>query len=227
MNPFPPLAHHPAGRSRVAAVVAALTLALTPLVAGCGSTPGGEDPATSTAGAKIATSLAVLIDRELAKPDLTPQVRQILERAKASGAISQADYESAFAVYAKCVKDAGVVEEYVKLPSGVYKVIPHYSTDSQAAAKADFDRSGDCGIANLAPIEGLYTLQVGNPDLLADNYQVATGCLIKAGLVKADFTSATLKTLAEKGFEGAPFDTGSTAFTQCLANAGMAFAGRT
>lgn len=195
-------------------------LATCTLVA-CGDDPNGASSAPK-AGAKIGTSFEALIDRQLAKKDLTPEVRAIFVRSKASGTISASDYELAFSNYARCVKNAGVKEEYKKLPSGTYQVIPHYSPVSEAAAKADFDKSSACGIKHVAAVEALYTLQVGNHDLLADSHEVATRCLVKAGLVKADFTSATFKELADNGFQNAPFDTTSPAFKQCLANAGMA-----
>lgn len=196
------------------------------LVIGATACSGGESsptrPAAEPAGAKLGTSLVALIDQALAKPDLSTEVRVILRRAKAAGSISAADYESAFSAYAKCVKDAGVTEEYAKLSTGIYQVIPHYATTSETAHRADFDKSNACGLKHIADVEALYSLQVGNPDLLSDTNEVATRCLVTAGVVKADFTSEAFAELVEKNFEGAPFDTASPAFTQCLASAGMA-----
>jgi hypothetical protein len=214
----------PSRGGRTAAVLVVLA-AVVLGASGCASDDGGGAPPPGPSGAKIATSLTALLDQALARTDLSPEVREILERSKATGSIAAADYEAAFGRYAKCVRDAGVSEEYKKLSSGIYQVTPHYSTTSEAAERADFDKSNECGFRHLATVESLYTLQVGNPDLLADSNEVAARCLLKAGLVKADFTADDYKALAEKGFEGAPFDTAAPAFRQCLANTGGALGG--
>lgn len=209
------------GTTRALAAAGSLAVGACMALSGCSSEPTAT-PGTGPKGAKIASSLTALFDQALQKKDMSPEVRAILERARTTGKIAAADYEAAFGRYSKCVRDAGVKEEYKKLSSGIYQVIPHYSRTSQAAERADFDKSNECGFRHLATVESLYTLQIANPDLLADGNEVAVRCLLKAGLVKADFTAEKYKALADKGFEGAPFDTASPAFQQCLAGTGGA-----
>lgn len=225
LRPQSTLPRRPRRGPRRLVAVAALVMILSALGA-CSDGDSVSPSGTGSGGERLATSFTALIDQALAKDDLTPEVRDILERSRQDGAIAQADYEAAFGRYAKCVRDAGVREEYTKLPSGVYRVTPNYSTQSEEAERADFEKSNECGYQHLAAVESLFTLQAGNPDLLSDSNEVAVRCLIKAGLVESHFTAADFKTLVEKNFEGAPFDLTDQGTIACLASAGMAVAGR-
>ncbi len=153
--------------------------------------------------------------------------RAALDRAVKTGKIDPADYEEAFSRYRQCAQDAGLKETYTKLPNGIYRVTP--PSDIGTAAK-DIDAYAkvmrDCAAnAGLISLEALYRTQIDNPDLLADPRLVVVRCLIKAGLVPADYTVEKL-TIFLKGdlAKKTDFDPMSAEAQKCLTAGGIAIA---
>lgn len=206
---------------RTAAGAMALALAAVAL-AGCS---GGSDPKPGrpAAGARIAPDMVTLMKQIDRRTDLSPFEREVLTRSIKSGQIADADYEEAHDRYARCVTQAGYKETYTKLANGVYQV--HYqpgAAPSTAQAKAWFDATGECAKGTLAMIESLYTLQQGNPDLLANPREVVVQCLVQEGLAPADYTVAKLDKDLETALKSAPFKAKDLKVQTCLSNGGLA-----
>jgi hypothetical protein len=149
--------------------------------------------------------------------------REALGRAAATGKIDPADYEEAFNRYRRCAQDAGLTETYTKLPNGIYRVTPPQNLAPDAVdsyAKTMTDCASDAGLISL---ESLYRTQVDNPDLLANPKLIVVRCLVKAGLVPADYTEAKLTTFITGDLEGeGDFDPMSAEAQRCLTAGGIA-----
>ncbi|WP_322759661.1 hypothetical protein [Frankia sp. Cr2] len=151
--------------------------------------------------------------------------RAALDRAIETGKIDPADYEQAFSRYRQCAQDAGLKETYTKLSNGIYRVTP--PSDIGSAAK-DVDAYAnvmkDCAAkAGLISLEALYRTQVDNPDLLADPKLVVVRCLIKAGLVPADYSTQKLTTFLNSDMEqNTDFDPMNAEAQKCLTAGGIA-----
>ncbi|MDI6099431.1 hypothetical protein QLQ12_12585 [Actinoplanes sp. NEAU-A12] len=143
-----------------------------------------------------------------------------LDRAIANGKITATDYEEAFSRYRQCAKDSGVTETYTKEANGFYRIDP-------PAGLADIDKYlNDTGIcaknAGLMSIEALYRTQVDNPGLLADPRELVVRCLVKAGLVGADYTPEQLMAFIQGGFKNNDFDARDPEAQKCFTAGGMA-----
>jgi hypothetical protein len=149
--------------------------------------------------------------------------REALGRAVATGKINPADYEEAFNRYRRCAQDAGLTETYTKLPNGIYRVTPPADLTPDAAdtyANTMKDCAANAGLINL---ESLYRTQVDNPDLLANPKLLVVRCLVKAGLVPADYTEEKLTTFITGDLDGAgDFDPMSAEAQRCLTAGGIA-----
>jgi hypothetical protein len=209
------------------------TLALVVGLTACGRTsasgPGGAGTGGDTvpaSDAKLAPDLKTLLQQVLQRQDLSAFEREVLTRAVAAGSIATADYEEAHSRYARCVKDAGITETYVKLSNGVYEMHPEqpegvdsekYNTQLRAATKR-------CAIGTLAAIEALFRTQQANPGLLANNFQVAAQCLVKVGAAPATYNGDSLKSDLQNNFAKAPFKVMEPKAHECLSAAGFAIA---
>lgn len=208
--------------------IAAIVLAIVAvLLAGCsGSAPSGEPTPTPGAGERIAPSLVALFQQTLDRNSATLSdfERDVLTRAVADGKISALDYEEAFSRRTSCMSDAGYHDDAVKLPNGLYQLTPKPPTDSDPKAwmEAWADADKRCATGNLIIIEGLYRIQQGNSDLLADPLQVAAQCLIKEGLAPATYTAEQLKDWLETQSAQPPFDPSDPKAQTCFSNAGIA-----
>lgn len=143
-----------------------------------------------------------------------------LDRAITTGRIEAADYEEAFSRYRQCAQDSGVTETYTKQANGFYKIDP-------PADLADIDKyladTGTCAAnAGLMSIEALYRTQIDNPELLADPRELIVRCLVKAGLVGADYTPEKLMAFVQGGLTTGDFDARDPEAGKCLTAGGMA-----
>jgi hypothetical protein len=151
--------------------------------------------------------------------------RAALDRAIKTGKIDQADYEEAFSRYRQCAQDAGLKETYTKLPNGIYRVTP--PSDIGTSAKdvdAYANTMRNCAAnAGLMSLEALYRTQVDNPDLLADPKLVVVRCLIKVGLVPADYTPEKLTAFLKSDLsKKTDFDPMNAEAQKCLTAGGIA-----
>lgn len=151
--------------------------------------------------------------------------REVLDRAIKTGKIEPADYEQAFSRYRQCAQDAGLKEKYTKQPNGIYKVDPPADLGAnEKDVNGYMDVMADCaGKAGLIRIEALYRTQVDNPDLIADRRVLVVQCLVKAGLVAADYTPDKLTTFLRSDMKKNPdFDPMHAEAQKCLTAGGMA-----
>jgi hypothetical protein len=204
-------------------VTVALALALLGVTACSGADDLPADPPPG-AGQKIAPSLVALFRQTLQRDDLSEFEREVINRAIATGRLSQADYEEAHSRYARCIKDSGVVEVYEKLPNGVYEPRTDLSgaTDAEAdAARKRYEVISDRCLDGMFVVETLYQTQQGNPDLLVDTFEVAVRCLVKAGLAPVGYTAADLKADVRSRWTNTPYDVNDPQAHTCLWSAGF------
>ncbi|PDQ34247.1 MAG: hypothetical protein B5766_12460 [Candidatus Lumbricidophila eiseniae] len=204
--------------NRTALKVAAALLSVALLV-GCTQTKPSKYESGAGNNEKLAGSLTELFQQELSDEESAknPFVADVLKRAINTGRITQVDYEEAYRLFRVCLKDAGYVESYEKLPNGLYKATPPNlkADDSEKYMEASKNCSDE-----LAPIESLYTVQQGNPNLLTNQDQAVVQCLNKAGLVDASYTVAHFKSDFKAGFTKAPYDATSPGAQACFAGGG-------
>jgi len=149
--------------------------------------------------------------------------RAALDRAISTGRIDPADYEEAFSRYRRCAQDAGLGETYTKLPNGIYRVNPPQNLDP-SAVDSYANSMRDCAFnAGLASLEALFRTQVDNPELLADPKLVVVRCLVKAGLVPADYTVEKLSAFLKSDMSAkTDFDPMTPEAQNCLTAGGIA-----
>ncbi|ADG73770.1 conserved hypothetical protein [Cellulomonas flavigena DSM 20109] len=207
-------------RTRTTALAAAVALAGGALLLACAPTPPGHGPA------RIADSLAELLEAELALDDLSDLERDVLQRAVDTGRIEQADYDEAMARYLRCMADAGFEVDARQLLNGLYQ-LTHERPDGadDPGYTLEYLETGDaCATGTTRRIEAFFTLQQANPDLLADPYEVAVRCLTAARLVDGRLTARRLERLVDRGLAGVPFDVMSLEAQTCFHGAGLAVA---
>ncbi|VTR75866.1 hypothetical protein [Cellulomonas hominis] len=192
------------------------------LVAAC--SPAAEpDPPADTGGERLATSLTALFEQELEDAELSEFERDVFERAVATGEISDADYEEAFARFDRCVRDLGYEQVAEKASNGIYRITPPDLAD-EAAVEEYLERTGDCAEHTTMRIEALYAQQQVNPDLLADPAAVAAGCLVDLGAVPADYDAEAFERDFDGDLDAASFDAQDPEVQACLHGAGYAVA---
>jgi hypothetical protein len=204
---------------RIRWFAAVLALLIT---AGCDvtSTTEGAPPQGGAAGEKMKPLVEQFKEaRDRATSDFE---RQALDRAVKSGKIDAADYEEAFSRYRQCARDAGQQETYTKLANGIYRVNPPANLGDKVDAYAATMR--DCaGKAGLMSLEALLRTQVDNPELLADPRLITVRCLVKAGLVPADYTVDKLVAFLRSDLDQkTDFDPMTAEAQSCLTAGGIA-----
>jgi hypothetical protein len=214
------------GSKRVRRLLAIGLLALAVLGTGaCGGDDAGGRPAAPRAGQKIAPSLKALFQQTLQRSDLSEFERQAITRALETGKLSQADYEEAHSRYARCMKDAGQVETYTKLPNGLYEPHPDLTgrtNEETGAAVERYKTVSDQCLDGVFTVQTLYSTQQANPDLLADNFESAVRCLVKTGVAPADYTADDLKADQKNLWADAPYKVNDPQAHACLWSAGFA-----
>jgi hypothetical protein len=71
-------------------------------------------------------------------------------------------------------------------------------------------------------VEILYQTQQTNPELLADQYELVTRCLVKAGVAPADYSAVSFKVDLKGNFSKAPYQVSNVRAHECLWSAGFA-----
>ncbi|MBN9177848.1 MAG: hypothetical protein J0I43_10825 [Microbacterium sp.] len=204
-------------KQRIAIGIAAFATAAL-LLTGCTTTTQGTyEGSSNQTTAKLAGSLTELFQQAL-DGEKNPFVIEVLNRAIATGKISQADYDEAHRLYRVCMSDAGYEETYTQLANGSYQITPP-RLDGDSAVEKYMDVGTECS-AELAPIEALFITQQGNPDLIVDQEQLAVQCLNKAGLVDASYTASNFRSDLDNAFKDATFDPMSSEAQTCFSNAG-------
>jgi len=199
----------------------ALVAVLLSGVVACGTESRTEASPQGSSGERMKPLLDQFKDaRAIAKSDFE---RSALDRAIGSGKIDPADYEEAFSRYRRCAQDAGLGETYTKLPNGIYRVNPPQNLDP-SAVDSYAATMRDCAInAGLASLEALFRTQVDNPDLLADPKLLVVRCLVKAGLVPADYTVEKLSTFLKSDMStSTDFDPMTPDAQNCFTAGGIA-----
>lgn len=199
--------------------VTACTLAaiLTATLFGCGSSSSNQPDQSSVSnmdeaidrivtrnkGERYASSMSEYIDQQLDKIDAnqelkkvdidgtaTARKKEILERAKRTGAISTADYESIWADYKQCMLDLGVTVNAIKLSNGTYAHGPYEFKEGTPADEEDMMR---CGILYTLYIDDTYKMQQDNPNLFKNSYEGSLDCMHRKNLVPKEYSLEDLK----------------------------------
>jgi hypothetical protein len=191
-------------------------VALTGCITETRQAPAQPDPGTSEV---LAGRLVDLFEQKKATTD-SAFVLEVLDRAIASGSIDRKDYDEAHRLYAECMGDAGYDEQYRQDTNGVWRITPPPLKGTKEVERY-MSIGADCS-DELAPIESLFTLQQGNPGLLADPAAGAVACLRSAQLVGADYTVDDFTAEFGSRFDNAPFDPSTAEVQSCLSGNGYA-----
>ncbi len=206
-------------------IPALMITGLLPCLAACS---GGAYASSATA--YIADDFSDLVTVALDDTSLQDFDREVLQRAKSTGHIAQADYDEAFDRFAQCMERAGEPVMLTKLSNGLYKEKPLALSDGETLESA-LSVLDECSAGTTGVISSLYKIQQGNPELLADAYAVAHNCLKAKGLVDSEFTLEELrKTVGSPGLLGdtledrLPFNPYNDDAQACFVGANMAIA---
>ncbi|MGP0224503.1 hypothetical protein [Paenarthrobacter sp. NCHU4564] len=135
----------------------------------------------------IASNFSELVDNALKDPTLQEFDRDVLERAKASGRINQADYDEAYGRFAQCMATAGKPVKLTKLSNGLYRIDNTPLADGESVQTA-MSVMVKCQEGTINEIGELFGIQQGNPELLANADEVAYKCLNTKGLLDTEFS---------------------------------------
>lgn len=212
-----------AGNASSAATVVLLMLCVLPLIAACS---GGDQSASERR--HIANNFSELIDRALGDPTLQEFDREVLNRAKATGRIEQADYDEAYSRFGRCMATSGKPVTLTKLSNGLYR-IENTPLSEEESVQSAMSIVTACEAGTTNEIGELYGIQQGNPELLANPYEIAHNCLASKGLVDSNFSHEDLrKIMGSLGPPGVPledrlpFDPYSAEAQACFVGANMA-----
>ncbi|OZG68896.1 hypothetical protein [Bifidobacterium eulemuris] len=157
---------------------------------GGASQNSGRDIGSGATGEKLANSLDEYIDMFISNQfePASDYEKTVMERAKADGGVTAADYEDAWSTYKSCMLDKGYKEiVLIKYPNGIYEEAVHYSgTDSQEE-KYDADQASCFGNVNI--VAEIYAVQQGNGSLLSNRDEAIVDCLRRNDLVPKDYTA--------------------------------------
>jgi hypothetical protein len=154
----------------------------------------------------IANNFSELIVTALDNPLLQDFDRDVLERARVSGRIEQADYDEAYSRFEECTASAGEPVKLTKLSNGLYRVetTPLAEGESLESAVSIVNK---CQMGTTSVLAALYGIQQGNPELLADPYEIAQKCLVAKGLADSSFSHEDLsKIMGSPGPAGVPLE---------------------
>lgn len=197
----------------------AMTLLATFALAGCVTESGtGPDSGGTGQSEVLAGSLTELFEQKKETTD-NAFVLEVLGRAIETGSIAQQDYDEAHRLYAECMTDAGYEEAYRQDTNGVWRITPPPLSGEEVGRYMTI--GADCS-DELGPIESLFTVQQGNPDLLADPAAAVAACLREAQLVSADYTADDFAADLESGFDNASYDVNSAEAQSCFSGNGYA-----
>jgi len=157
---------------------------------------------------------------QLGLPEATSDFeRDVLTRASSTGAIAPGDYEEAVTRYLQCTSAAGYTIDTEKQANGIYRWLPQNIDD--AHLQAYIDDTTACARGTTMIIEGLYKVQVANPDGL-DQASAMARCLITYDVVDASYTSADFTKDFGENFAHAPYTVKDPNVIMCLTSLGFA-----
>lgn len=178
----------------------------------------------------IASNFTELVVAALEDPTLQEFDRDVLKRAQISGRIEQADYDEAFSRFAQCMKTSGKPVTLTRLSNGLYRVANTPLSDGESIESA-IAIVTKCQQGTTNQIAELFGIQQGNPDLLANPYEIAHKCLNSKGLVDSSFSAEDLrKAIGSEGHGGEslheklPFDPEDDEAQACFVGANMTIA---
>lgn len=171
---------------------------------GAPSAGGGDDIGAMMgdhSGERLASSLDAYIglmtdraraDRELTELDpsgeATRRTVETLERARRDGGVSLSDYENAWSDYRQCMLDRGYKQiVLLRQSNGVYTEAAHEAGTAAQEERYNQDMLA-CSVLHVGYVDAVYTVQVANPDLYANNYEGALDCLRRGGLAPKDYS---------------------------------------
>lgn len=209
-------------RILASAIVAACVL---PMVAAC----SGDGQASSERRV-IAQSFSELVSTALADPRLQDFDREVLERAERTGRIEQADYDEAYSRFAQCMETSGEPVTLTKLSNGLYRVANTPLAEGETVESA-MSIVTKCSEGTTSRLGELYSIQQGNPELLANPYEIAYKCLELKGLVDSGLPLEEFqKTFSSPGDKESPlqsrlpFDPYNDDAQACFVGANMTIA---
>lgn len=146
----------------------------------------------------------------------------MLEKAKQTGRISQADYVEGAELWDACMRAAGHEFTRKMLLNGVIDFQPPQVEVTDEEVAAEGAAQYQCYAATYGATEELFRMQQANPGLLADFDLAAVNCLREAGVVGDDFTKDDFDAIFGPGIEphDLPFDVMSDAAQTCLYSLG-------
>ncbi|MFE4195857.1 hypothetical protein ACFRJ9_08325 [Paenarthrobacter sp. NPDC056912] len=169
-----------------------------------------------------------MVATALNDPTLQEFDRDVLERAKVSGRIEQADYDEAYSRFAQCMATSGKPVTLKKLSNGLYRIENTPLADGESVQTA-MSIVTQCEKGTTNEVGELYGIQQGNPELLANPYEIAHKCLEAEGIVDSTFSHEDLrKIMGSPGSPGStledrlPFDPYSDEAQACFVGANMA-----
>jgi hypothetical protein len=211
--------------AKLRALASALVVAcMLPVVSACSGDQGSSERR------RIAEDFSELVSTALADPNLQEFDREVLERAKTTGRIEQADYDEAYSRFAQCMETSGKPVVLTKLNNGLYQVenTPLSEVETIESAMSIVNK---CSEGTTNRLGELYSIQQGNPELLSNPYEIAYRCLESKGILDSQVPLAEFqKTLSSAGSEGSsledrlPFDPYSDEAQACFVGANMTIA---
>jgi len=176
-----------------------------------------SSPDATASGGRLAENLNELFERTLARPDIPEDAIPVIERAAASGSISTADYELVFAEYVDCLEAGGVTGlPFTKGIDGIYRL--GTVNDATVTRERFAQVSVECS-STYRLVETLYNIQVNNPDLLADENEVAVRCLLRGGLVGPEYHASDFE--YDRRAMTFPFEVSDPVAQSCLYAVGI------
>lgn len=134
---------------------------------------------------------SLLDDDERAEQPMSAVQKAMLERAlEHEGKVSVADYEQAWSNYKQCMVDRGYTAPVlVKYNNGIYMQAMINGEQSTDAQRSKFSDDYDyCFTDTALYVNGVYSIQIGNPGLLNDGDQAIVDCLLRAGVTDETYT---------------------------------------
>ncbi|MFJ4267868.1 hypothetical protein ACIPY1_15020 [Paenarthrobacter nicotinovorans] len=205
-------------KNQAACLLAALACVLV-LTAACTDPKQGNDEPEH-----IANNFTDLVITALNDPALEEFDRDVLQRAKDSGRVEQADYDEAYRRFAHCLAMSAKPVGLTRLSNGLYRVKNTPLSDGESIEFA-MSVVTKCQRGTTNEIGELYGIQQGNPDLLADPFKVSHKCLHDKGMIDSSFSTEDLrKSIAPEGSRPSanlPFDANGDEAQACFIGANM------
>lgn len=182
-----------------------IAIALSAGLTGCGnsdtnsqaelspsSSSSTSNQSTSSGGQRIAGSLNDYIDQVMTLKTTTEQQKTILQQAKQNGGVTVSQYEQAWSDFKTCMTHRGYPNFKLAKYNGIYSMPGLDFTGTEAQwneYKANYNTCYD----SIKAIDGVYVMQVGNPNLYSDTYEAVADCLRRSGVAPNTYTAKDLQ----------------------------------